>query len=1038
MGRQNDERPKMLLDNAYGSKKVYEWIEESTVNGTFDVVTGYFTVGALTWLSDKLNEKISNFQMVLGDIADRAKADFCPLNLLNEEISLDSALSLAACAKRAVAFLKQDKVLVKTLEPNFCHAKLYLHNTANAKDTFFISGSSNLTEAGIGQRNIGNNAELNIVESGMNPQYKELKEWFDNLWKNSAKEDKTVVHQGGKEVKVNFKKYLITEISKIFKIYTPDDIYLKILTEMDLCADTEIVDKSLRNSKIYNALYDFQKAGVVNLVRMLNENNGAILADAVGLGKTWTALAVIKFYQKNGYDTVVICPKKLDYNWRKWTKKFQSKFQADGFDYLIRFHTDLEEARMKKKAKMDTDDVFFTSDNPRLFVIDESHAMRNENGSRYRFLLENVLKKNENAKILMLSATPINNDFLDVRNQFNLIPQIPHMEKINKLFRSAQKKLEKWGEEENPAIVDLVKRLQVGEDGNIIDIIDKYVVARTRNVIKHSVREHSLNFPKWGKPENLYITPNCVKGCDSFESLLSLLPGRFSAYMPAVYAEMTSGDAMKNESRRDMSLVGMMRTMLVKRLESSWHSFYKTIGKILNYHKEVLDKVTKYQNFESGEFDEDELAELFEDSEYSFELDRKREIKIGDIKNKDVFKADLVADTKKLQHLYDKLTEFHNNFTIKQDGKLQKLIEIIKDKPKALVFTAFTDTAEYLYQHVKKLGSVCLVTGNTKDEEIKDTLRRFAPLATFKDSEQTEANKAEYEKNKRNEVKILISTDILSEGQNMQDCGFVVNYDIHWNPVRVIQRLGRIDRLGSEHKKINYANFWPTANINEYLRLQSRIERKMAGMKLVGTETPNITGNVENMNEDKTLEQKQIEKNLKLMEHNIDDIEEKTFSLSNLTFGHFRQDLSIESAKKYKSIPNGVFSGFLDGQNGLVALIKNKKDYDLRLIFIDMQGEHILKNKIDILNLLQRNRYNERVVSSKIDSCDKAELEKLYSALRIGLSNQVSYDENEQLDLLKTASQLTRFTNIQNTAVVEKEDPRMWDLLCWCAVSREP
>jgi len=297
---------------------------------------------------------------------------------------------------------------------------------------------------------------------------------------------------------------------------------------------------------------------------------------------------------------------------------------------------------------------------------------------------------------------------------------------------------------------------------------------------------------------------------------------------------------------------------------------------------------------------------------------------------------------------------------------------------------------------------------------------------------------AEYEKNKRNEVKILISTDILSEGQNMQDCDFMVNYDIHWNPVRVIQRLGRIDRLGSEHKKIHYANFWPTKDINEYLGLQSRIESKMASMKFVGTETPNITENVENMNRDKVLEQKQIEKNLKLMEHNIDDIEEKTFGLNNLTFGHFRQDLSIEAAKKYKSMPNGVFSGFQENQNGLVALIKSKKDYDLRLIFIDTQGEHILQNKIDILNLLQRNRYKDRFVSPQIDGCDKAELEKLYGALRIGLSNQVIYDEDEQLNMLETARQLTVFANHSNTTLTEKEDPGTWDLLCWCAVSKEP
>jgi superfamily II DNA or RNA helicase len=1017
----------VLLDNSDKSRKVCEWIENYTDDGTLDIVTGYFTIGALAWLSNKINEKTGKFQMVLGDIANVSKPDFRPLNLLNEEISVDSALRLSDHAKAAVRFLEQDKVLAKTLEPNFCHAKLYLHDSKDERHHYFISGSSNLTEAGIGLKETSN-AELNIAETGNNHQYSELRGWFDKLWKDRALSDKTIEKPDGKKEKKNFKKYLIEEISKIFNQYTPEDIYLKILAEMELETDIATVEKTLGKSKIYNALYDFQKAGVVSLVKMLNNHNGAILADAVGLGKTWTALAVIKFYQKEGFDVVVICPKKLENNWRKWKKDFDSRFKSDGFDYFIRFHTDMEEARMQKKGEKETSDVFFTSERPRLFVIDESHNLRNSSSKRYKFLLENILKKNENAKVLMLSATPINNYLWDIRNQFCLIPQ---MREIDTHFKIAQKTLKEWAEKENPTIAGLIKKMR----SDFLNIIDTFVVARTRSVIKQSGIE--FDFPKWREPSNLYITPNCVKECESFESLLALLPARFSAYMPAVYAGMTSSKATEDESQRDLFLVKMMHSMLVKRLESSWYSFYKTVSNILNYHKEVLSKVEKRQDFESRYFDDDEIDELEEDSEYDFELGKNRRIKISEIEDLNSFRNDLTEDVEALQNLFDKLEVFYKNFSIEQDDKLQALLKIIKNEPKVLIFTAYKDTAQYLYEHVsEKVDNVDLVYGGTKDSKILDVLHRFAPLAKFKESEQTEEDKALYEQKKNEQIKVLITTDILSEGQNLQDCDFVINYDIHWNPVRAIQRMGRIDRLGSEHKEIRYANFWPTKDINEYLELQSRIETRMVTMRIAGAEIPReFTAKLRKMNNDKDLERTQIEKNLKLMQNSIEDIENQTLGLNNLTRENFRQDLTQESAKKYKSIPNGIFSGFFENKNGLVALIKHKKGNDIKLIFIDMQGEEILQNEIDVLKFLRDNRHKNRFVPSSIDECSEAEIKKLFDALNNWFKNAAAEAAVTQIDDMFAGSQ--RLDVFVSTKVEQKYQPKEWDLLCWCLISEE-
>ena len=284
----------MILDNENNNYKVHEWIAKYTETGKLDVVTGYFTVGALAYLSKATNEKIEHFRFVLGDIVNVDEVKDRPLDLLNENISVEAALKLSQLAKEAVEFLKQDKVEAKTLEPNFCHAKAYLHTAKNDERlNYFISGSSNLTEAGIGLKTT-NNVELNIAETGDNAQYKELVNWFESLWiKPQAHKNKTIINNDGTKTKVNFKEYLINEIEKIFIKYTPREIYFKILFEL---FGSQLIEQEndpdfnrqvgrLENSVIYNSLYDFQKKGVLSLIRMLQKYNGAILADAVGLGK---------------------------------------------------------------------------------------------------------------------------------------------------------------------------------------------------------------------------------------------------------------------------------------------------------------------------------------------------------------------------------------------------------------------------------------------------------------------------------------------------------------------------------------------------------------------------------------------------------------------------------------------------------------------------------------------------------------------------------------------------------------------------------
>ena len=399
----------MILDNENENLKVHEWITTYTEQGKLDIVTGYFTIGALAWFSKSVNEKISQFRMVLGDIVNIDSEEFRPLDLLNENITVEAALKLESLSQEAVSFLKQDKVIAKTLEPNFCHAKNYLFSPEKKDDRnkYFITGSSNLTEAGFGRKKT-NNVELNIAETGNNNQYKELVDWFETLWERpQAHKEKTLVASDGTKSKVDFKQYLINEIEKIFIKYTPRELYYKVLFEL---FGNQLIDIEndpafnrqigrLENSVIYNDLYEFQKKGVLSLIRMLQKYEGAILADAVGLGKTWSALAVIKFFQLQGREVLLLCPKKLEHNWRRYLKHQDSRFEKDQFDFFLRFHTDLNGDLMKKYH--DRADKFFNNDKPKLIVIDESHNLRNDKSNRYKFFVDEILKKKRRYKSIV-------------------------------------------------------------------------------------------------------------------------------------------------------------------------------------------------------------------------------------------------------------------------------------------------------------------------------------------------------------------------------------------------------------------------------------------------------------------------------------------------------------------------------------------------------------------------------------------------------------------------------------------------------------
>ncbi len=1127
----------MILDNENDNLKVHEWISKYTEEGKLDIVTGYFTIGALAYLSKSVNDNIEKFRLLLGDIVNFDIEENRPLDLLNENITIEAALKLNSVSHECVRFLKQDKVVAKTLEPNFCHAKSYLFNPSEHDDRnkYFISGSSNLTEAGIGLKQT-NNVELNIAETGNNNQYKELVDWFETLWERpQAHKKKTILHKNGSTTKVDFKEYLINEIERIFIKYSPQEIYYKILFEL---FGNQVLEKEndpefnrqvgrLENSAIYNTLFDFQKKGVLSLIRMLQQYDGAILADAVGLGKTWSALAVMKFFQLQGREILLLCPKKLEYNWRRYKKHQESRFEKDQLDYFIRFHTDLIEERLEKYD--DRADKLFTNDKPKLIVIDESHNLRNDKSNRYKFLMEHVLQPNEDIKVLLLSATPINNSLNDIRNQFKLMIQgnvhgyeeSLGVRNLDYSFRTAQKAFNEWRNEPEPKITDFIKKLPA----NFFTLTDTLTVSRTRKMIEG--QETALVFPKKEKPVNLFVTPNELGNFESFEELFEQFPPMLSGYQPSFYLEESeeNTDVLHDERQRDRFLVKMMYILMVKRLESSWSSFFSTVGKIKDHHQNALDQIKAYQNEKKNDILNEKSEPLLEDddleAEYEdFTLGKKRKVKLSEIDaagNLEYFKKDLKKDLESLDNLYTNLLKFQlrieketiqpNNHT-SADHKLEVLIKQIKQKrqsghnsnnQKVVIFTVYRDTAEYLFTQLKSRGfdKLAMVSGSgslisdteEKSKLIEPILERFAPYTKlFREKEWEFENKNDNQDDYKswiswvNEhhpkiyaklqkpIDILIATDALSEGQNLQDADLVINYDIHWNPVRIIQRMGRIDRLGSPNEKIFGINFWPSNNINSYLDLQGRIEQRMAAMKLAGAEVHlDFSDTFKEMAEDEDLENHMKERMMKQMQTSWEDIEvsDQSLGFDDLSLEKYRQDLLEEFNRdkaKYQRMPKGVYSGFkadinICPEDGIIALLgypnrapkaKNHEYTVFDLIYINNTGQLMLLNQKEVLDAITYHKGRERYVPDAIDKGDESTIQKLVTSLKSYLDSQavevkkqedgtiqkrMGKEAKDVLAKLRKGEKSAVNRVKQNVKVDDKYKLENFDLITWFLVS---
>ena len=1112
---------------------------EKDREGVLDIVTGFFSVTGLELLGKHFSPN-NEYRMVLAQmVADDQFQDHI-LDLLNDDCGIENALHLSDAAKNALEFLRRDKVHVKAIINAFCHAKLYLfkdnHDPAH---NYYVQGSSNLTYAGLGYTP-SSNVELNLADTGNSDTYRSLRSWFEEQWTSVAKEKMPEDREKTKGAQIDVKQYFIQEIEKIFRKYTPEEIYYKILFELfnsDLDLDGGIEHRQdmqlLQTSVIWNTLFNYQQKGVISLIKMLRKYNGAILADAVGLGKTFSALAVIKYFQTQNYLTVLLCPKKLEQNWDQYLRRRNSRFEKDEFDYIVRFHTDMQNDRMEERYT-DAKLSYLQTRKKILVVIDESHNLRNEKSGRYQELMAKLIQNKEgqekrDVKVLMLSATPINTGLNDVKGQFNLIGHGKDdafdnddfgVESLTNLFKDAQTKYTQWCNNPDRTIGGFIATLPP----KFFNLTDKLIVARTRKLIEKTLGE-DLGFPDKEKPVNIYQGVEHLGKLQTTEEIYQKFDElSLTAYQPSLYLEVNKKKARKGAAKdwddnvnRERFLVKMMGVLFMKRLESSWYSCMTTVKKVLDVHESTLKLALEFKEkggngaISTGggegnaDFDDEEIDDLMDET-YSL---RKGTIKLSDMQNLGGFIRNLQMDVNKLKEIYKNFEAFAADYEAgeEKDLKLEELVRILNEKKKAknkkvVIFTAFADTAQFIFDELKKRGfsrmasasgQNVFTTGAHSTKNFTAVLESFAPYsklykekdwsgmyadaqldrAKYYDDEKQRWNVsyekwreliAQYDTKTLEQVNdgidILIATDCLSEGQNLQDADTQVNFDIHWNPVRLIQRFGRIDRIGSPNKVIRCVNFWPAKSFEDYLHLETRIQNRMSLMKLVDTETQELDEKFKKMVEDNPLQDKNADRLLEELQNNsISDIESpRTLSLKDFSFETYRQDLLDFLDKNrdvFRRMPNGIFSGFRFDDTlfekipeSLVAVVgyprrkqgSNKPYTELYLmcqpVDTHLPATYQELNRAEILEFLRTKKNQERYVPDWIESNDNERISKLSGILKEWMKMKAPKQAVSNIKNMLRSKKVETKPKISSETVENKFKLENFDLIVWEYVTK--
>lgn len=871
----------------------------------------------------------------------------------------------------------------------------------NPEDCYTYMPMNSFTAVDLGCER-GNNIS-NMVTRFENPMSQEYLRLFDTVWQDQDK-------------MVDVTNDVIEMISTVYQENPPELIYFMTLYNIfnefldDISEDVLPNEATgFKNSVIWNKLYNFQKDAALGIINKLEQYNGCILADSVGLGKTFTALAVIKYYEGRNKNVLVLCPKKLSENWMTYRGNLvNNPLAADRFRYDVLYHTDLSRNSGMTPIGLQIDRINWA--NYDLVVIDESHNFRNGNGTdthggekenRYMRLMNRVIRPGVRTKVLMLSATPVNNRFYDLRNQLALAyegnpeeinEKLDTKSDINTIFRQAQKVYNAWCglPEKERTTQNLLSQL----DFDFFEVLDAVTIARSRHHIQTYYDTKDIGtFPTRNKPISFYPKLTNRPGAINYKEVYDCLCGlNLTIYTPTQFIQPSklskylSEEETENFRRgRETGIQRLMGINLLKRMESSVHSFLLTVKRVYQYIYDTAQVIEQYQQGKgtslrelsdlsgaASDFDGDDQNTDF------FTVGKKIKIDLRDMD--DVrWKREIDQDLETLSLLISMVEDI----TPEYDYKLNQLMKVIKQKEehpinpgnkKILIFTAFADTAEYLYEHIapkaKELGlNTALVTGSIDGRttipgfkaEMNHVLTCFSPKSKDRD--------ILYPQDKDHDIDILIGTDCISEGQNLQDCDYCINYDIHWNPVRIIQRFGRIDRIGSKNKVIQLVNFWPDLTLDDYINLKARVENRMRISVMTST------GDDDLVNPDEEGDLKYRKAQLKRLQEEVVDLEDMTSGVSIVDLGlnDFRMDL-LDYMKEHKEIdhiPCGIHAVAHGDKPGVIFVLKNvnakinlknqNRLHPFYMVYVGMDGKILVnhlqpKDILDVMRHIAKNK----------------------------------------------------------------------------------
>lgn len=990
------------------------------------------------------------------------------------EIKLRNKLTQKAIAKECAEWIRQ-KVVFKT---NITHGNMGgFINVQNDNGRYTYMPINGFTTVDIGCEK-GNNI-YNMTHRLESPFSEEYLKLFNEVWHDREKlQDVT--------------DQVIDNITTVYRENPAEFIYYitlyNIFSEFLEDVSEDVLPNEatgFKESAIWGKLYNFQKDAVLAIVNKLEKYNGCILADSVGLGKTYTALGVIKYYENRNKSVLVLCPKKLSDNWNTYKLNLlNNPIASDRLRYDVLYHTDLSRTRGYSNG-IPLDRLNWS--NYDLVVIDESHNFRNggqtygeegEKQNRYLQLLNKVIRKGVKTKVLMLSATPVNNRFIDLKNQLALAYEgdeklldrkLNTKSSIDVIFRRAQTAFNAWSklEAQQRTTENLLNML----DFDFFELLDSVTIARSR---KHIQRYYDTveigTFPERKKPISIRCGLTTLQDAIDYDEIYNLLSSlNLGIYTPSNYIlaskvekyEAIYGRDMGNtffkQSDREHGIMVLMRINLLKRLESSVYAFRLTIGHVLELIEKTIEVIRNYDPqkvIELQELNEDDFDMDDQNTDF-FTVGKRVKIDLVDMDYKS-WSNDLEHDRQVLLTLVSKISLI----TPEHDKKLRVLLDTIRSKlanpingnnKKILLFSAFADTVEYLYDNVSKMLKheygldTAMVTGSGKSKttvnklptDLNTVLTCFSPVSKEKHLIMP---------NQKAEIDMLIATDCISEGQNLQDCDYLINYDIHWNPVRIIQRFGRIDRIGSRNGVIQLVNFWPDLNLDDYINLKARVETRMkiSVMTATGDDNP-----IDDEKGDLEYRKQQLER----LQNEVVDIEEMSSGISIMDLGlnEFRMDLIgyIKDNPDLDKTPFGMHAVVpSNGEEippGVVYVLRNINDgvnvenqnrlHPFYIVYIADNGEIVSnhlepKKTLDILRLICKGRTDPimnvcRMFNESTD--DGKKMSKYSDLLQETIASIINFNEASDIDsLFRTGG-----TTALRTSIKGLDD---FELICFVVV----